>query len=249
MVWLILTALPTPELVKWPTKEVRMLLRQWRLRRAGIIVDLRVAKLRLGPTVMGSAPMAIHPDPITERSVVYSFGVGRDVCWDTEMIRRFGVTVHAFDPSPGSVEWVATTQLPAKMEFHPVGISDHDGTLKLYPPPTSRTVHYSSINRARAAERDAVEVPVKRLATIAGELGHDHVDVLKLDIDGSEYEVLPDVLDCGLPVGQIIMEFHHNFRTVSLDDTRQAIELLRGHGFGIFDISRRGLEFSFLKRS
>ena len=89
--------------------------------------------------------------------------------------------------------------------------------LKVYPPPTKRTVHWSSINRARAAEEDAVEVPVKRLATIAGELGHDRIDVLKLDID-------------------------------RFGDTLEVIESMRAHGFGIFDISRRALEFSFLKQ-
>ncbi len=225
-----------------------MLLRRLRLRRAGVNIDLEVTKLRLGPRAMADMPMAVHPDPINEHSVVYSFGVGRNLTWDNEMIRHFGVTIHAFDPTPGAVEWATTTRLPDNVHFHPVGIAAYDGTLKVYPPPTKRTVHYSSINRARAAEEDAIEVPVKRLATIAGELGHDRVDVLKLDIDGSEYEVLPDMLACGLPINQILLEFHHNFRGVRFEDTLQAIESLRAHGFGIFDTSRRGLEFSFLKR-
>ncbi len=246
--WSIVSPLPTPEFIKAPTKEVRLLLRRLRLRHAGVKVDLNVTSLRLGPGGLGDTRMAIHPDSVNDRSVVYSFGVGRDLTWDKEMIRHFGVTIHAFDPTPDTIEWAETTQLPEKVNFHPVGIAAHDGTLKLYPPPTKRTVHYSSINRARAAEEDAIEVPVKRLATIAGELGHDRVDVLKLDVDGSEYEVLPDVLACGLPINQIILEFHHNFREVSFDDTLQAIESLRAHGFGIFDVSHRGLEFGFLKR-
>ncbi len=240
--------LPTPELIKAPTKEVRLWLRRLRLRLAGVKVDLDVTRLRLGPGGLGNTRMAIHPDPVNDRSVVYSFGVGCSVSWDTEMIRHFGVTVHGFDPTPDTVEWAKTAPLPEKFHFHPVGIADHDGTLKVYPPPTRRTVHYSSINRARAAEEDAIEVPVKRLATIAGELGHDRVDVLKLDIDGSEYKVLPDVLACGLPINQIILEFHHNFRGVSFDDTLQVIDSLREHGYGIFDVSHRALEFGFLKR-
>ncbi len=219
-----------------------------RLRYNGATVDLDITKIRLGPTGMADSPMAIHPDPINDRSVVYSFGVGRNLGWDIEMIRQFGVTIHAFDPTPGAVEWATTTRLPDNVHFHPVGIASHDGMLKVYPPPTNRTVHYSSINRAGAAEAQAIEIPVKRLATIAAELGHDRVDVLKLDIDGSEYDVLPDVLDCGLPVNQILLEFHHNFKGVRFQDTLQAIESLRAHGYGIFDTSHRGLEFSFLKR-
>ena len=124
----------------------------------------------------------------------------------------------------------------------------HDGLLKLYPPPTSRTVHYSSINRSGAREEDAVEVPVKRLSTIARELGHDHIDVLKMDIDGSEYEVIPDVLASGLPIGQILLEVHHNFKLVRFDQTLRLVEALREHGYRIFDISRRALELSLLKK-
>ena len=104
----ILPPLPTPELIKAPTKQVRMLLRRLRLRRAGVNIDLEVTKLRLGPRAMADMPMAIHPDPINEHSVVYSFGVGRNLTWDNEMIRHFGVTIHAFDPTPGAVEWATT---------------------------------------------------------------------------------------------------------------------------------------------
>ncbi len=113
--------MPTPEVIKAPTKQIRLLLRRMRLRRNGATVDLDVTKMRLGPTGMADAPMAIHPDPINDRSVVYSFGVGRNLAWDVEMIRHFGVTIHAFDPTPGAVEWATTTRLPENVHFHPVG--------------------------------------------------------------------------------------------------------------------------------
>ena len=120
--------------------------------------------------------------------------------WDLEMIHRFGVTVHAFDPSPESVTWATEHHVHDNYVFHPVGIAANDGVLKLYPPPTKRTVHWSSVNRGGAREQDAIEAPVKRLSTIAAELGHDRIDVLKIDIDGSEYEVVPDILASGLSI-------------------------------------------------
>ena len=91
----------TPEIVKMPVKEIKLLLRRLQLRAAGIRIDLNVPRLKLGPKHLGAAPMAIHPGPIRADSVVYSFGVGTDVSWDKEMIQRFDVTVHAFDPRAG----------------------------------------------------------------------------------------------------------------------------------------------------
>ncbi len=222
-------------------------LRRLRLRAAGIKVELDVPKVVLGPTGLGASPYTIHAEELGPDSVVYSFGVGRDVHWDLEMIDRFELTVHAFDPSPLSVEWVRSADLPEKFVFHPYGIGATDGLITLYPPPTTRTVHYSSINRGRAPADKAVKVPVKRLATIAAELGHDHIDVLKIDIDGGEYDVLPDVLASGIPIRQILMEVHHNFKTLKFNDTRDMLRALRSHGYRILDISRRAREFSLLK--
>ncbi len=245
----MLTPVRTPEIVKTPTKETRMLLRRLWLHTAGIKVDIDVPKLDLGTKGRAGCPMAIHPAPLSAESVVYSFGIGCDITWDREMIERFGVTVHGFDPSPGCLEWIRDADLPDKFIFHPIGIAARDGTLKLYPPPTTRTVHYSAINRARAPEKDAVEVPVKCLATIVEELDHDHIDVLKIDVDGTEYEIMPGVLASGIPIRQILLEVHHRMRGLRFKDTLRLIEIMRDHGYRIFSISRRAREFSLLKET
>ena len=229
--------------------QTRVLLRRLRLRAAGIGIDVKLPKLRLGRGGLDTTAAAVCPDGLNADSVVYSFGVGTNLEWDLEMIRRFGVTVHGFDPSPGAIAWVRGSDLPAQFVFHAVGLAPRDGILRLYPPVSARTVHYSSIRRSRrVAETDAIEVPVKRLATIARELGHDRIDVLKIDIDGGEYEIIPDLIAAEPPVGQILLEFHHNFRTLSFRHTRDAVAALRSHGYGIFEISHRAREFSFIRR-
>ena len=44
-------------------------------------------------------------------SVIYSVGVGANIDFDLELIDSLGVTVHAFDPTPRSVESVSYTHL------------------------------------------------------------------------------------------------------------------------------------------
>ena len=40
------------------------------------------------------------PLGLTDRSVVYSLGVGEDIAFDLELIDRLSATVHAFDRTP-----------------------------------------------------------------------------------------------------------------------------------------------------
>ena len=40
--------------------------------------------------------------------------------------------------------------------------------------------------------------------------GHRQIDLLKIDIEGAEYEVLDSLLEKRLPVKQVLVEFHHD---------------------------------------
>lgn len=75
-------------------------------------------------------------------SVVYSFGVGTDASFDLALIERFGVELHAFDPTPRSIEWVQQQTWPEGFVFHPVGIANYDGkgvSVRPRTPTTCRT--------------------------------------------------------------------------------------------------------------
>ena len=87
---------------------------------------------------------------------------------------------------------------------------------------------------------------VQRLVTILRELGHDSIDVLKIDIEGGEYGVLPDLIATGIRPSQLLIEFHHGYHGVPFGATLSAIRVLQAYGYRIFDVSRRGLEFSLI---
>ena len=59
--------------------------------------------------------------------------------------------------------------------------------------------------------QDSFKLPVKTLKTIMRELGHDHIDVLKLDVEGSEFLFLEEALDTYSlgGVDQLSLEWHH----------------------------------------
>jgi FkbM family methyltransferase len=190
------------------------------------------------------ARWAIHPTELSGKSVVYSFGVGEDISFDLELIQRFGVTVHAFDPTPRTVRWMRTRPVPEKFIFHEYGIADFDGLSRFFPPENPLHVSHTMVHRKAAAT--GIDVPVYRLTTIMNMLGHASIDVMKMDIEGAEYPVLRDLLASPLCIHQLLIEFHHRWAEIGLDQTRKAIRELNRSGYRIFAISSKGEEYGFL---
>ena len=217
-------------------------LRQHRLRRAQALDVTSFQPERLGD-------WSLWTGPLDERSVAYSFGVGDNVAWDLAMVGRFGCTVHAFDPTPASIAWVARQSLPPQFVFHDWGLSDFDGELPFYPPRRAGSTHFSQECRAGWFSRQSpVLGQVRRLATILRALGHSRLDVLKLDIEGSEFEAIRDILASGIEIDQLLVEIHYHFRSRSFRQGMDLVRQIKASGMQCIHVSPRGLEFSFVRR-
>lgn len=206
---------------------------------------LSIAKEKLGNH---GAEWCIATHALGAGSIVYSFGVGTDISFELSLIDKYGCTVNAFDPTPRSVEWLRSQVVPNRFKFFNYGIADFDGTLMFYPPLSNNHVSFSATRRADTRQRSGVSLPVHKLATIMELNGHTRVDLLKMDIEGSEYAVLRDILQSDIPIAQLLVEFHHRFDREALKGTREAINALLERGYDIFDISVWGEEYSFLRK-
>ena len=213
-------------------------LRRRALARAGIAVEVQRPVLRLGAR---SGVWTVDPTELGPHSVVYSFGLGDNIAWELAMIARFGCQVHGFDPTPRALAWLRCQSLPPQLHIHPVGLGAFDGDQGFAEPTKTADVNFRP-----TSEHATSSLPVRRLATLCRQLGHDHLDVLKMDIEGGEYLVLPDILSQGPLPRQLLIEFHHGYHGVPFAATQAAAEALWARGYRILDISRRGLEFSWL---
>lgn len=208
-----------------------------------IRVDAEVPVLGLG-TPYGRH--VCYPRPLGPDSVVYSFGVGEDVSFDLGLMETFGLRVHAFDPTPRSVAWVESQGLPAGFVMNAVGVAGTDGEATFSPPKDPTHVSHTLLEGAETRDR-AITVPVRRLSTLMTERGHTHLDVLKMDVEGAEYDVLDDLIRARLDVRQILVEFHHQLKTVGLEPTRRALRTLREAGYLVVAVSDSGHEVSFVR--
>lgn len=190
---------------------------------------------------------AVIPDLVDSNSIVYSFGLGLDISWDLFMIERFGVDIHGFDPTPNSRDWLAQQDLPEQFKYFEYGISDFDGEIDFYPPKKEGRANFTQEKLDYVTEQHrTIKGKVFRLKTIMEELGHGRVDVLKLDVEGSEFEAVADIIDSGIEVGQFLLELHYHYPARSLDEGIALIEKLRGLGMRCFYVSKRGYEFGFV---
>ena len=190
------------------------------------------------------ANWTINPEMVSEDITVYSVGIGEDISFDLNMIEEYGVTIHAFDPTPKSLAWLARQELPSGFIAHQVGLSDQDGVLEFYPPIDENWVSYSVIDSKSG--RDPVQVPVKSLATLMRELNHDHVNILKMDIEGAEYDVIASLIESYIRPDMLLIEFHHRFPGRNINHTRDAILGLRDAGYKVFHVSDNGEEVSLM---
>ena len=60
-------------------------------------------------------------------------------------------------------------------------------------------------------------------------------------------EVTDDLLTSGMPIRQLPIECHRSFPSIGSPKPLAAKQTLAAAGFHIFHISKRGLEFSFLR--
>jgi FkbM family methyltransferase len=207
--------------------------------------DLTISSTHFGSDYGG---WRIPKNNFSADGIVYSAGIGTDISFDLGLISHYGIEVHAFDPTPKSIEWLETQKLPSKFRYYPWGLADYNGEAQFYVPKNPDHVSHSMIGSQVTAE-EAVTVQVRKIRDIMTELGHTHLDLLKMDIEGAEYTVLPTLLSSSLRPTLLLVEFHHRFKSIGAKKTKEAVSALRKEGYSLYFISPSGEELCFIHQS
>jgi len=184
----------------------------------------------------------IYPDAMKSNPLIYSGGIGRNINFDLAMIEKYGAEVFAFDPTPKSLSWIEEKDTPDELNVLPIGISGHDGEIEMSPPRNSNHVSFSRYKDVAESEK----FKAMSMESIMDKYNHEHIDILKLDIEGEEYNVVKDMLELDLEISQILIEFHHRFEGFGPDMTKNAISMANEKGYKVFYVSDTGKEISLV---
>jgi FkbM family methyltransferase len=169
----------------------------------------------------------IPVDLVTADWTCWSIGAGGDITFDLALLNQ-GALVRSFEPAP---QYVAGAEDHAagreRFSAHQVAIAAEDGPLRL------QVTHHegsSSVSSANLYDTDDsfIEVPGRTLASLQAELGDARIDLLKLDIEGAEYGVMPTADLRALGVSVFATQLHH---TGSVADAHTLIAAVEAQGY------------------
>lgn len=175
---------------------------------------------------------------LRDGAIIYCAGAGEDITFDLAM-HEAGCIVRTFDPTPRAISHVEDFA-PAsdRFAFLPVGLWTEDRDLRFYTPPVEGFVSHSAVNLHGTSEY--FTAPVKTLASLMYSFGDDHIDVLKMDIEGAEMAVISGLIGDGTLPPVLCVEFD---QPQPLKEIRSAVRQLADAGARLVKVDRWNYTF------
>ncbi|HTD66100.1 MAG TPA: FkbM family methyltransferase [Candidatus Limnocylindria bacterium] len=144
----------------------------------------------------------IWTPPLTNRSVVVDAGAHRGE-FSAEVIEKFGCQCHLIEANPNLAEKLSVPGA-ASITIAALGAADGRATFHVRDNPESGSLTSSSADRATAVDVETISLP-----KFMERIGVDAIDLLKLDIEGAEFDLValtPE--NVWRRISQITVEFH-----------------------------------------
>lgn len=157
----------------------------------------------------GTWDLCVTPDMVPNRAggtagndacgngqcVIYAAGVGTDPSFDIQAADELACQVVSLDPTPATVTMMAARRdLPPCLTFKPWGMSN--------------ATQVTTMTNSWTRHKTEGGIHMKTMADIMAALHHTAVPVVKLDIEGWEFQVLPQLVHPDLGVEQVLLELH-----------------------------------------
>ena len=210
---------------------------------------------------------------LDDKSIIYCVGIGEDISHDIMLSHQLNSNVYLFDPTPRALEHVVfikklyqnqtsldSTNLDQKYKeillnhkiksdkiyLYDYGLYTENKITKFYQPSNTNHVSHSVVYGMKS--NNYINVEVKKLSTIMKELNHEHIDLLKLDIEGCECDVLEQMVSEKIFPKYLAVDFDlgwHGERIKDQERCNQTIKLLLSNGYKI--LHQLNSDYSFVK--
>ena len=183
----------------------------------------------------------VVPDIFDETSICYFAGVGEDITFDVEFVKRYGSDAYLFDPTPRAIDHFNSVICSAgsdnkispvppslefpyyeisseeinKMKIFPIGLGAEASGVTFYPPTDPSHVSHSIVNIQGTSKENGFTAKCDSISNIMNELGHIKIDCLKLDIEGAELAVVDEIISKNIDIGVLCVEFDYSRKYAS----------------------------------
>ncbi len=193
---------------------------------------------------------------LSHQSLCYAVGAGEDVSFELGLIKRYGCELYCFDPTPRAQRHVEllrrntergiqtkinnsdrrfydceSTYL-TRLHFHLYGVWSENTAMKFYSPADPSHVSHSIVNLQRT--ETYFEAECRTIKSLMQAFGHAELSLLKLDVEGAEYEVLRSLVDEGVRPGILCVEFDEGFQPLDggyLARILSHVRLIKNQGY------------------
>lgn len=214
--------------------------------------------LRLGSKYGG---WCIPKNLLTNKSICYLAGAGEDISFDLSLSQKFKCIVNIYDPTPKSFEhfnklktntrngiktpvnnrsndfYNGDIESLNRLQFFQIGIWNKNEKVKFFSPEKLHDVSHSIQNLQNTNNYFLGEVC--KLSTILKTNNHIKIDLLKLDIEGSEYDVIDEIINENIKISCLCIEFHaenNNYNKKSISKINDYLNKLISLGYSLIDI-------------
>ena len=175
-----------------------------------------------------------------------TFGVGEDLSFEIEVSKSTKLHLTAFDPTSRAAAYYKSVRgfLPDASFYQKAVVGNHREAY--FSPPEIES--HVSVTAARA-HSPRLSLDAVTVGDIKDSLFLRKADIIKMDIEGFENTVVPELIKVGILPEFYLIEFHHYiYEENTLGQTLSTIKLLEANGYGCFYISKTGTEYGFRKK-
>lgn len=220
-------------------------------------------------------------DKDLENKIIISAGLGEDASFDIELINKYNCKIIAVDPTPRAIDHynkiIKSTGEPKNDSYQEGGnqiISSYDLTninnknfilvkrglhnldnkeLKFFAPPNKNHVSYSIIDWQNNYKKESDFIKIKTISvkSILKEFDIKNFEMIKLDIEGSEVEVLNQMIDDKIFPNQILVEFDelNKINKVSIERFFDIHQKLLSKEYNLIRTKSKFPDFLYIKKS
>ena len=143
--------------------------------------------------------------------LVYSFGIGGDVSFDVSMVKQYNArAIFCYDPTITPAAFTNLTKgKDQHLSFEQIGLGATDSVIDFYRSKDPRIGSLVTTPGLKGYKPEPyLTAPIRQLSSITTMLNHDWVDLIKLDVEGAEFDIFSQVDLQALPTSQLLIEFH-----------------------------------------